>query len=243
MKNFLTKANKEKGRKCVEYNRMMSELFGPDGQDQSWRVFSIMSEFVKGFNVIGEVGLAATFWGSARLKPGDEYYTEAEELAARLAKRKFAIITGGGGGIMEAGNVGAFKMGGVSIGLNIRLPLEQQLNPYTTEAVSFDHFFARKVMLSYASDVYVYFPGGFGTLDELFEIVTLIQTRKISHVPVILYGKDFWQPFFDIFQNHLLKKYKTISPEDLDIFHIVDSVDEADKCIKKYIKTPYSKNC
>tara|TARA_B100000508_G_scaffold133216_1_gene122892 strand:- start:3373 stop:4113 length:741 start_codon:yes stop_codon:yes gene_type:complete len=220
--------------------RVVSELLDPNGADgdavQSWRVFRIMSEFVQGFELLRDHGLAATFWGSARLTPDDQYYKDAEELAAKMAKKGFSIISGGGPGIMEASNVGAFKVGGRSVGLNIQLPFEQKLNPYTTESLDFDFFFSRKVMLTFASEVYVYFPGGFGTLDELFEIVTLIQTKKIEPIPVVLYGKDYWEPLMRFFEKDLLKKHKTISPEDLDIFHLVDSVDEAMKHINKEVK-------
>lgn len=220
--------------------RIEDELLNPEGKKngdavQSWRVFRIMSEFVQGFELLREHDLAATFWGSARTKPDNKYYKEAEELAAKLAKNKFSIISGGGPGIMEASNVGAFKVGGKSVGLNIVLPFEQKLNPYTTESLNFDFFFSRKVMLTFASEVYVYFPGGFGTLDELFEIVTLIQTKKIEPIPVILYGKKFWDPFMQTFKESLLEEFQTISPEDLDIFTLVDSVDEAYDFIMKHV--------
>jgi len=203
---------------------------------QSWRVFRIMSEFVQGFELLRDHGLAATFWGSARLQPDNKYYKAAEELAAKLAKKDFSIISGGGPGIMEASNVGAFKVGGKSVGLNIQLPFEQKLNPYTNQSLNFDFFFSRKVMLAFASEVYVYFPGGFGTLDEFFEIVTLIQTKKIEPIPIVLYGKDYWEPFIKIFKEDLLEKHQTISPEDLDLFHLVDDVDEAYKHICKEVK-------
>ena len=186
-----------------------------------------MSEFVNGFDILRKYSTAATFFGSARLTPQDPVYKAAEQLAAKLAKKGFTIITGGGPGIMEAANVGSYKVGGKSIGLNIELPMEQKLNPYVTESESFHFFFSRKVMLSFASEVYVYFPGGFGTLDELLEIITLIQTKKISKIPVVLYGKEFWDPLLAYFENHLLKKYNTISKEDMDLFHVVDSVDDA----------------
>lgn len=216
--------------------RVVNELLDPRGNDgaiQSWRVFRIMSEFVQGFELLRNYGLAATFWGSARIQPTEPYYKAAEELAAKLAKKGFTIISGGGPGIMEASNVGAFKVGGNSIGLNIQLPFEQKLNPYTTESLNFDFFFSRKVMLTFASEVYVYFPGGFGTLDEFFEIITLIQTKKIEKVPIVLYGKDFWEPLIAFFEKSLLKKHKTISKEDLDLFHLVDSVEDAYKYIIK----------
>jgi uncharacterized protein (TIGR00730 family) len=220
--------------------RIVSELLDPESTQgdavQSWRVFRIMSEFVQGFELLRDHGKAATFWGSARLTPDNKFYKQAEELAAKLAKQDFSIISGGGPGIMEASNVGAFKVGGKSVGLNIQLPFEQKLNPYTNQSLNFDFFFSRKVMLTFASEVYVYFPGGFGTLDEFFEIVTLIQTKKIEPIPVVLYGKEFWEPFIKVFKEDLLEKHETISPEDLDIFHLVDSVDEAMKYIQKEVK-------
>ncbi len=218
--------------------RVVSELLDPGGQDgaiQSWRVFRIMSEFVQGFELLRNYGLAATFWGSARLVPSDPYYKAAEELAAKMAKKGFAIISGGGGGIMEASNVGAFKVGGKSVGLNIELPFEQKLNPYTTDSLSFKYFFSRKVMLTFSSEVYIYFPGGYGTLDEFFEIITLIQTKKIEPIPIILYGKDFWEPLLRWFEKDLVKKYKTISKEDLDLFHVVDNVEDAYKYVLKNV--------
>lgn len=215
--------------------RVFTDLFEQDDAIQSWRIFRIMSEFVDGFDVLRKYSTAATFFGSARLTPQDPGYKAAESLAAKLAKKGFTIITGGGPGIMEAANVGAFKVGGKSIGLNIKLPIEQKLNPYVTESESFNYFFSRKVMLSFASEVYVYFPGGFGTLDEFLEIITLVQTEKISRIPIVLYGKDFWEPLLVFFREHLLKKYKTISKEDLDLFHVVDSVDEAYDYILEHV--------
>lgn len=215
--------------------RVMTDLFESDNAVQSWRIFRIMSEFVNGFDVLRKYSTAATFFGSARLTPRDPVYKAAESLAAKLAKKGFTIITGGGPGIMEAANVGSFKVGGKSLGLNIVLPTEQKLNPYVTESETFHYFFSRKVMLSFASEVYVYFPGGFGTLDELLEIVTLIQTEKIARIPIVLYGKDFWASILELFDKKLLKQYKTISPEDMDLFHIVDSVDEAYEYIVAHV--------
>lgn len=224
--------------------RVVTDLLDADGDAiQSWRIFRIMSEFVEGFEALRKFGLAATVFGSARTKPTDPYYKYCEALCAKLAKKKFTIISGGGGGIMEAANVGAFKVGGKSVGLNIELPFEQKLNPYTTDSLSFDFFFSRKVMLAFASEVYVYFPGGFGTMDEFFELVTLIQTKKIEKIPIVLYGKEYWTPLVKYFEQVMLMEYKTISKEDLDLFHIVDDVDEAydyivkavgDKCKKQY---------
>ncbi|MCA9358691.1 TIGR00730 family Rossman fold protein [Candidatus Kaiserbacteria bacterium] len=229
-----------KKKKQIENCRVVTELLDPNGSDgdavQSWRVFRIMAEFVQGFELLRDHGLAATFWGSARTNPDDEYYKAAEELAAKLAKKGYSIISGGGPGIMEASNVGAFKVGGKSVGLNIQLPFEQKLNPYTTDSLDFDFFFSRKVMLTFASEVYVYFPGGFGTLDEFFEIITLIQTKKIERIPVVLYGKEYWDPLIRFFEKEMLRKFKTISPEDLELFNVVDSVDEAFKYINKSVK-------
>ncbi len=225
--------------------RIVTELLDPEGVNsdavQSWRVFRIMSEFVQGFELLRNHDLAATFWGSARTEPGTEYYKAAEELAAKLAKKNFSIISGGGGGIMEASNVGAYKVNGKSVGLNIQLPFEQKLNPYTTESLNFEFFFSRKVMLTFASEVYVYFPGGFGTLDEFFEIVTLTQTGKIEPIPIVLYGSEFWEPLIRFFEKSLLKKFKTISPGDTELFHVVDSVDEAYKYIMKNVPKCHTK--
>ncbi len=215
--------------------RVLTDLFEEDDAIQSWRTFRIMSEFVSGFDILRKYSTAATFFGSARLSPTDPAYKSAELLASKLAKKGFAIITGGGPGIMEAANVGSFKVGGRSVGLNIQLPMEQKLNPYVTESETFHFFFSRKVMLSFASEVYVYFPGGFGTLDEFLEIVTLIQTKKISKIPVVLYGKEFWTPLLHFFETYLLKKFKTIDAEDMDLFHLVDTVDDAYDYIIKHV--------
>lgn len=216
--------------------RIMKDLLDPTGDAvESWRIFRIMAELVAGFELLRKHGLAATFFGTARCAAGEEVYKQAEELAAKLAKGGFTIITGGGPGVMEAANVGAFKVGGKSIGLNIELPMEQRLNPYVTETEKFHFFFTRKVMLAFASEVYIYFPGGFGTLDELFEIVTLIQTKKITKIPVILYGKKFWAPLLEWIEQSLAKKYGTISRDDIDILHVVDSVDEAYEYIMKSV--------
>ncbi len=255
-KNKKTKASKEtvktvrnsqesKGTKAKLKKRIIiEESISPKAQDggiQSWRVLSIMSEFVHGFELLRHFDLAVTFWGGARFEPDHHYYKEAEELSSRLAKKGFAVISGGGPGIMEASNVGAFKVGGESVGLNIQLPFEQKLNPYTTHSLSFKYFFSRKVMLTFASEVYVYFPGGFGTLDEFFEIITLVQTKKIEKVPIILYGKGYWKPLLDWFEVSLLNKYETISKEDLSLFCVVDTVDEAYKHIMKNINVKKSK--
>lgn len=229
-------SKKKKDKDELVNCRVVTDLLDTNGDAiESWRVFRIMSEFVTGFELLRKYGLAATVYGSARSKPGDPYYKQCEELCAKLGKKGFAVITGGGGGIMEAGNVGAFKVGAKSVGFNIQLPFEQKLNPYTTESLNFDFFFSRKVMLAFASEVYIYFPGGFGTMDEFFEMLTLVQTKKIERIPIVLYGKDFWEPLMKFFEKNLLKKYKTISQEDLELIKVVDSVEEAYKYILKAV--------
>lgn len=194
---------------------------------ETWRIFKIMAEFVEGFEVLRKYSLAATFFGSARTKPDDQIYKDAVALSAKLAKSGFAIVSGGASGVMEAVSKGAFETGGQSVGLNIELPMEQQINPYLTKGMTFNYFFTRKVMLSFASEVYIFFPGGYGTLDECLEILTLVQTRKIKRVPIILYNKDFWGPFIDLFEKHLYEKYQTIGKDDLKLFQVADSVEEA----------------
>jgi uncharacterized protein (TIGR00730 family) len=194
---------------------------------ESWRVFKIMSEFVEGFDIIRRYGLAATFFGSARATLEHETYAQAEALAGRLAKKGFAVITGGSSGIMQAANKGAYEAGGISVGLNINLLDAQSYNPYLTERFGFDHFFVRKVMLTYSSEVYIYFPGGFGTLDEFFEIVTLVQTKKIRKVPIVCFGKSYWEPLVAFIENKLYKEHKSINEDDMKLFTIVDSIDEA----------------
>jgi len=208
----------------------------------SWRIFRIMSEFVSGFELLRKYKLAATIFGSARSLPDDRWYQESQKLAYKLAKDGFAIITGGGGGIMGAANKGAYEAGGESVGLNIKLPHEQRLNSYVTDSETFHFFFPRKVMLSFASEVYIYFPGGFGTLDEFFEILTLVQTKKIAEVPIILVGKDYWGPLLEWFKTSLAGTYRSISLDDLALVHLVDSADEAHALIASLDGTSSEEN-
>lgn len=205
-------------------------------QLESWRIFKIMSEFVEGFEILSKYGLAASFFGSARTGFGEEIGRAATELAGRLAKQGFAIVTGGSSGIMEAANKGAFEAGGASVGLNIRLSADQALNHYLTDSMTFDHFFVRKTMLAFSSEVYIFFPGGYGTLDEFFEIATLVQTKKIQPIPIILYGKEYWTPLLEQFETRFFKQYKAIDEADLKIYHLVDSVDEAFDYIVAHVK-------
>src|SRR3990167_5563967 len=194
---------------------------------ESWRIFKIMAEFIEGFDIIRRYGLAVTFFGGTRTTLEDDICKHATELAGRLAKKGFAVITGGASGVMQAANKGAFEAGGASVGLNIDLPNGQGYNPYLTDKFEFEHFFVRKTMLTYASEVYVYFPGGFGALDEFFEIVTLIQTEKIRKVPIVLFGKAYWTPLLDFIEKTLYEKHKAIDKKDMELYVLVDSVDEA----------------
>jgi uncharacterized protein (TIGR00730 family) len=205
-------------------------------QLESWRVFKIMSEFVEGFDLLSKYGLAATFFGTTRATFEDHFYKEATELAGRLAKAKYAIITGGSAGIMQAANKGAHDAGGASVGLNIRLESNQGENAYLTDYMMFDHFFVRKVMLTFASEVYIYFPGGFGTLDEFFEIVTLVQTKKIKRIPIVLFGKEYWEPLTKFFETKMYKEHCAIDESDMELYKVVDSVDEAYDYIIKNVR-------
>jgi len=202
-----------------------------------WRIFRIMAEFVEGFQFLADFGKSVTFFGSARFKPGDRWYEEARKLSGLLSQEGFSIVTGGGPGIMEAGNRGIFENKesvGQSIGINIQLPFEQRINPYVQRGHGFYYFFSRKVMLSYAAQAYVYFPGGFGTMDEFFELVTLIQTKKVpATIPIIIVGKEFWTPLIEWFKKEMLEHHQSISKEDFDIFTLVDTAEEALEIIKK----------
>jgi len=191
------------------------------------RVGGITSEFIRGFELLQKYDLAATFFGSARCALDSDSYEQATHLAHKLSDVGFTIITGGARGVMEAANKGAHEAGGNSIGINITLPMEQSGNKYTTDSEHFNHFFTRKVMLTFASEVYIYFPGGFGTLDEFFEIATLIQTEKIQPIPIVLIGKEFWTPLLEWLKTGLFEKHHTISKKDMEVYTLVDSVDEA----------------
>ncbi len=194
--------------------------------NDAWRVFRIMAEFVDGFETMASQGALVSVFGSARFKPESAYYQEAEKLGKLLAKNGYGVLSGGGGGIMEAANKGCFEAGGRSVGLNIELPHEQKPNQYQTTSLVFRYFFVRKVcFLKYSLGVVV-FPGGFGTLDEFFESMTLLQTEKINRVPLILVSRKFWEPQLQVIRETLLAE-STISPEDIDLYHLVDTAEEA----------------
>jgi len=212
---------------------LRSHLLAGFQETDTWRTLRIMGEFVEGFDALADVGPAVSIFGSARVGRRNRYYTAARRLAAELVKQGFAIITGGGPGIMEAANRGAKEAGGLSIGANIELPFEQGLNEYVDLGMQFRYFFVRKVMFVKYAEGFVIFPGGFGTLDELFESLTLIQTGKVDHFPVVLYGTDYWEGMMRWIREKPLYEEK-ISPEDLDLLTVTSDIDEACEAIAKH---------
>lgn len=212
--------------------------------NDSWAIFKIMSEFVEGFEKLARIKPCVSIFGSARFTDDDPSYKAAEEIAFQLSQGGYGVVTGGGPGIMEAGNKGAHRGGGDSVGLNIDLPFEQNGNPYIDKdkLITFDYFFVRKVMFVKYSQGFIVMPGGFGTLDELFEALTLIQTGKIGRFPIILYGKDYWSGLLDWIKSTLLTNYKSISPQDLELFRLANTPEEAvghiDAFYQKYMLKP-----
>lgn len=215
----------------------MPEL-GAFTHEEPWRVLRIQGEFVHGINALAELGAAVSVFGSARIGEADPLYEDARKLGELLARAGFAVITGGGPGIMEAANRGAQDADGVSVGCNIELPFEQEGNPYTDISIDFRYFFVRKTMFVKFSDAFVIFPGGFGTLDELFEALTLVQTRKIKRFPIILYGSAYWKGLVDWVVGVLLER-KTISPEDMNLLIVTDSLEE----IRDLVVECYESRC
>jgi len=203
--------------------------------DDTWRVFRIMAEFIEGFEILSRVGKAVSIFGSSRVKPDDRYYKMAEELAEILVKEGYAIISGGGPGIMEAANKGAFKAGGESIGLNIEIPREQKPNKFVKTLLNFRYFFCRKVMFVKYASAYVVFPGGYGTMDEFFEALTLIQTKRIKSFPVILVGGEYWRELVEWINGDLVKR-RYISQKDTNLFHVADTSQEVVEVIKNFYK-------
>ena len=204
--------------------------------EEPWRIFRIMAEFVEGFDELSKIGPAVSIFGSARTDPQNHYYKLAEQTAAAMARANFAVITGGGGGIMEAANKGSAEAGGSSIGLNIDLPIEQTPNKYQNLTLHFRYFFCRKMMFLKYANGFVVFPGGFGTLDEFFESLTLIQTLKQVNFPVILMGSDYWQGLIEWINKTVLNEYNNISAEDMNIFTLVDEPEAAAKIIVDFHK-------
>ena len=206
--------------------------------NDSWALFKIMGEFVNGYEKLSKIGPCVSIFGSARTQPDHKYYKLAEEVASKIVNHGYGVITGGGPGIMEAGNKGAHIAGGTSVGLNIELPFEQHDNPYIDgdKSLDFDYFFVRKVMFVKYSQGFVVMPGGFGTLDELFEAITLIQTHKIESFPIILVGKKFWGGLIDWIKQTLLEDNNNISAKDLDLIHLVDSADEVIDILNNFYK-------
>jgi uncharacterized protein (TIGR00730 family) len=212
--------------------------------NDSWAIFKIMGEFVDGFEKMSRIGPCVSIFGSARTKPDNKYYKLAESIAKSIVEAGYGVITGGGPGIMEAGNKGAHLAGGTSVGLNIELPFEQHDNPFIDidKSLDFDYFFVRKVMFVKYSQGFVVMPGGFGTLDEIFEAITLIQTNKIEKFPIIMVGTDFWKGMIDWIKATVLEKFENVSATDLDLIHLVDTEEEViailDDFYKEYELSP-----
>ncbi|HKK39670.1 MAG TPA: TIGR00730 family Rossman fold protein [Cryomorphaceae bacterium] len=232
--------NDDKRIKRAFKNKSWNETKAND----SWAIFKIMSEFVEGFEKLSRIKPCVSIFGSARFTDDDPSYKAAEEIAYQLSQSGYGVVTGGGPGIMEAGNKGANRGGGDSVGLNIDLPFEQRGNPFIDKdkLIEFDYFFVRKVMFVKYSQGFIVMPGGFGTLDELFEAMTLIQTGKIGRFPIILYGTDYWSGLLEWFKSNLLENYKAISEQDLDLFRLVNTPEEAvghiDAFYQKYMLKP-----
>jgi len=201
---------------------------------EAWRVLRIVGEFVEGFETLAEICPSVTVFGSARTKRGTKYYAAAEAFSARLAEMDIPVLTGGGPGIMEAANKGAFEAGGISVGLNISLPKEQAPNPYQTHELTFNYFFCRKVMFVKYAEAFTIFPGGFGTMDEFFESLTLIQTLKIEPFPVVCFGKEFWSGLIGWMRESMRDRFETIGKNDLGLFRLTDDVDEAVEIIQAH---------
>lgn len=217
--------------KNSKLQKMMDSCKSENNSIVDSRICIIKNEFKEGFDIMKKYPKSVTIFGSARLPSDNIHYINTTKLAEQLSKKGYTIITGGGHGIMGAANKGAHIAGGDSVGLNIELPFEQTVNEYVTDTLTFHHFFPRKVILSYSAEAYIYCAGGFGTMDELFELVTLIQTKKIPAVPVILFGSSFWKPIMETFKKVLLDENQTISPKDMNIFTITDDIDEVLKIV------------
>jgi hypothetical protein len=228
--------HRHEDRKIIE--KLQHKTWNEIKTNDTWAIFKIMAEFVVGYEKLSKIGPCVSIFGSARTQWDNKYYKLAENIAYELTQNGYGVITGGGPGIMEAGNKGAHRGKGASVGLNIELPFEQHDNPYIDrdKNLEFDYFFVRKVMFVKYAQGFVVMPGGFGTLDELFEAMTLIQTKKIGKFPIILVGKDFWNGLFDWVKQVLIKKYGNVSPDDMDLIKIVDSEKEVVKILNDFYK-------
>ena len=229
---------KTKKPKGASFNKDLFYLEGPKSRSTEFMfTLSVMSQFIKGFRKLHFIGPCITVFGSARFKEDNKYYIKAREIGAQISKMGFTVITGGGPGIMEAANRGAFEVGGYSVGCNIELPKEQKPNPYLSDSITFKHFFVRKVLLLKYSYAFVVLPGGFGTMDELFETLTLIQTGTINNFPIVLIGKDYFTEMMEFLD--VMAEKGTISKKDLELVLLTDDIDEAMKHIQKYISSNY----
>lgn len=229
--------SERKLKKPMAKNRNMKEWTVMKGEN-SWTMFKVLAEFVDGFETLNKIGPCISIFGSARTKPDEKNYKLATAIASRLTEEGYGIITGGGPGIMEAANKGAYLKGGLSVGLNINLPFEQNHNPYIDPDKNLDHryFFVRKVMFVKYAQAFVVMPGGFGTMDELFEVLTLIQTHKITPVPVVLFGTEFWGGLKSWIEQTMLDKFKTISAKDMDLIPVTDDIEEVVQIINEFYK-------
>lgn len=205
----------------------------PQMQDITWRIFRIMAEFVDGFQFLTDTKRQVSIFGSARSPAGSKWYAEAVKLGSLLGKGGFTVVTGGGPGIMEGANKGAYEVGAPSVGLNIQLPREQRTNPFVTQAIAFHYFFTRKVMFAASAQAYVFFPGGYGTLDELFEILTLIQTGKSEKLPVVLVGREYWEPLQAWLMETVYGKHDALNRADINLAKIVDTAEEVYAIVSK----------
>lgn len=238
---FKRKKNQRDQKRIAQ---VRGEIIHPHDVDKrggavSWRIFRVMSEFVDGYEFLSGLTKEVTVFGSARTTLGSRYCQEGEKLGRMLASEGYTTITGGGPGVMEAVNKGAHDAGGPSLGLNIQLPKEQRVNQYVNRGIGFHFFFTRKVMMTSPSQAFVVFPGGFGTLDEFFEVVTLMQTKKMPRVPLILMGKEYWNALDHFIRQEVLEHQQAIEPEDLRLYQIVDSADEAMRIIRKTRESDY----
>lgn len=232
LENTISVAPKSQENGVIRKTKQWKKIPG----ENSWTMFKVMAEFVDGFEVLNNIGPCISIFGSARTKPGTHYYELAVKIASKLTEEGYGVITGGGPGIMEAGNKGAWMKGGTSVGLNIDLPFEQHHNPFIAPARNLKHryFFVRKVMFVKYAQGFVVMPGGFGTLDELFEVLTLVQTKKITPVPIVLIGKEFWEGLRDWIVEVMLERHHNINKEDLNLFLITDNPDEVAPYINRF---------